>query len=194
MRWQFKVMVVVALAFVAFEITQSQAQQFGGGFGGFGKGQQNNPVSLLLNPAVKTELKLTDEQANKVNDAVWVALAKVLDTDQLKRLKQIDYQQRDYRAFSDPEVQKTLKMTDDQKSNLKTILEDFDKTMADLTKDLKGGKGGFDKGSFEKLTTLATETKDKCTGVLTKEQKRIWTEMLGDKFEFPAFGKKGKGG
>jgi hypothetical protein len=194
MRWQFKILIVVALGFAALDLAQSQFQPPGGGFGGFGKGGKTNPVSLLETKAVKDELKLTDEQAKKVDEAVWKSLATVLDAEQLKRLRQIDLQLKDFRAFADAHLQTELKMTAEQKANVKTILEDADKETAEIMKDFgggKGGKGGFG-GNFEKLQTIQKEAKERVTSVLTKEQKRAYNEMIGEKFEMPAFGKKKK--
>jgi hypothetical protein len=198
MRWQFKVMIVMVLAVAALEITQGQAQQFGGGFPAFGKGGQTNPLTLLAMPAVKMEIKLTEDQTAKVNEAVWAGLSKVLDADQLKRLRQIELQQKDYMAFTDPYVQKELKLNDDQKARLKEIVDDTAKEMIDLGKSFGGGggkgKGAAAGGGGEKITSLMKETNVKCMSVLTKEQKRTWNEMLGEKFEMPAFGKGKKDG
>jgi hypothetical protein len=193
MRWQFKVLAVVAFAFATLEVANSQFQP-GGGFGGFGKGGQGGPFALINTKGVAEEIKLTDDQKNKMVDAQWKAIAMVLDDGQVKRLKQLDLQQRDYRAFTDAKVQEALKMTDQQKESIKTIIADYDKEVTEMVKDFgKGGKGGG--GGFEKMQTLQKETKERVQGVLTKEQKRQWTEMLGDTFEFPTFGKgKGKGG
>ncbi len=197
MRWYFKVMIAVLLAFGVLELA-GMAQQPGGGFGGFGgfgKGGQSDPIALLRNQQIKKELKITDEQSAKINEVLWKALGEVLDTDQLKRLKQIDLQQRDFRAFTDPAVQKELKMSEKQKDDVKTIIADAEKELADLTKDLKGGGGDF-KGIFEKMQNINKDLKERVTGVLTAEQKRTWNEMIGEEFKFD-FGKgkgKGKGG
>jgi hypothetical protein len=196
MRWQIKFLIVVALGFAALDLAQSQFQPpGGGGFGGFGKGGKMNALTLLEMKAVKDELKLTDDQAKKVDEAVWKSLATVLDAEQLKRLRQIDLQIKDFRAFGDAHLQTELKMTAEQKTNVKTILEDADKETAEIMKDFgggKGGKGGFGGANFEKLQTIQKETKERVTSVLTKEQKRAYNEMIGEKFEMPAFGKKKK--
>jgi hypothetical protein len=190
MRWYFKVMVAVLLGWGALEVGQSRAQIGGGGFGRMGKGD-SNPLSLLQNQSVKKELRLTDEQAAKVSDAVWKALAEVLDPDQLRRLKQIDLQQRDYQAFGDIRVQEALKLNAEQKDSIKTILADADREMADARKEITGGNF---QAAMEKMTSIGRETKDRCQSVLNKNQRRLWNEMLGDEFkmEFPRFDFKGK--
>lgn len=203
MRWQLKVMIAVLMGFGALELatntglTQIGGGGFGGGFGGFGGGKAtSDPFTLLRNNSVKKEIKFTDEQLAKLDAAMWKAVAEILDGDQLKRLKQIDLQQRDYRAFTDPSVQTSLKMSDKQKDEIKTILSDAEKELADLTKDLKAGGGGGDfKGMFEKMQSIGKETKERCTGVLTADQKRLWGELVGEEFKMEkggGFGKKKK--
>src|SRR5947209_3426954 len=82
-----------------------------GGFGGFGPAN-TDPASLLARPDVRKELNLTDEQLQKVPDAVLKALGEVLNPEQLKRLKEIDLQVRGFRALGDAKVQAALKMND----------------------------------------------------------------------------------
>src|SRR6266487_1661330 len=88
-------------------------QQPGGGrfqVPGFG----NDPLSLLQNESVKKELHLTDDQSAKLPDAVLKALVNVLDAKQLKRLKEIELQQRGSAALADAGVQKDLKLSESQ--------------------------------------------------------------------------------
>jgi hypothetical protein len=189
MRWYFKVMLAVLLGLVALDVAAGQQfLQIGGGFGGMGKGGPD-PLALLRNNSVKKELRLTDAQAEKVNEAVWKALGEVLDADQLKRLKQIDLQQRDYRAFGDPMVQAALKLDAEQKANIQIILDDSDKEVAEQLKELKGGNF---QGVREKILSIRKETKERCQGVLKAAQKRAWQEMIGDEFkiEVPKIDKK----
>jgi hypothetical protein len=200
MRWPVKVIITALFGFVALELAFGQLPTQLGGLGGLmGKDNRTDPLTLLRNSGVKKELRLTDAQAAKIDDAVWEGLAKVLDSEQLKRLKQIDLQQRDYFAFSDPSLQAALKMTKDQKDNIKTILADADRELTSLTDSLKaaftGGGIGAGKGLAglaavpEKINSIRKDTRDRCTEVLTGEQKRMWEEMVGDDFkiELPKF-------
>src|SRR5438552_1218073 len=104
-----------------------------------GAGGNPDPAALLQNPSVRKELNLTDEQLQKVPDAVLKALAEVLNPDQLKRLKQINLQVRGYRALNDPHVQTALKITSEQKDSLNTIMADAQKELQELFKDGRGG-------------------------------------------------------
>lgn len=164
-----------------------------GGFGGFGGGQQT-ALNILNRADVKKELDVTDEQLEKLPAEVLVAISKVLNEKQFKRLKQIDLQNRKNNAFKDAAVQTALSMTAEQKKNIASILEDETKEIAELFKGGgkggKGGFGGFGKGTTEKTDNIRKETKEKIYTVLSKEQRATWRELVGEEFKFaqPTFG------
>jgi hypothetical protein len=171
------------------------AQQRFGGFGGGGGGGGGGVLALINRSDVKKELEITDDQLEKVPDAVQKALADVLNEKQLKRLRQLDLQQRGVRAFSDTKVQAQLKITDEQKENIKTIIEESNKERAEL---FKGAKDDI-KGAIEKGNAITKETNDKIQTVLTADQRKLWKSMLGEEFKFEqgggfgGFGGFGKG-
>ena len=171
------------LALSAAGIASGQVGGFGGGGGLAGGMGRMDPVSLLNNASVKKELELTDEQLQAIPEAVMKALSGVLNEKQNKRFKQIELQQRGTAAFSDAKIQESLKMTEEQKSNVKTILEDSRKEMMEAL-----GGGGFAKGGAEKMENLRKETLEKLTGTLTAEQKKSWREMTGDTFKIERTG------
>ncbi len=107
--------------------------------------------------------------------------AAILKPEQLKRFKQIELQQRGYQAFTDPEIQKTLKVTDDQKDKLKTITEDTAKETRELFQSAQGG-GNFQEVG-KKMQALRKEALERVTSVLTADQKKAWKEMTGEPFE-----------
>ncbi|MCI0378277.1 MAG: hypothetical protein L0215_11775 [Gemmataceae bacterium] len=163
-----------------------QQFQFGGKGGGFGGGVQADPVTLVRNAAVIKELDITEEQTQKIPAALAKALGEVLNDKQMKRLNQIVLQQKGMNAFLDPGVQTALKISDDQKTNIKSILEDSAKEIADAAKDAAAG-GDF-KGLQEKTAALRKEATDKVTKVLSEAQRTTWKEMVGAEFKMPAFG------
>jgi hypothetical protein len=193
MRWQLKLMLAVTFGFIGLDLALGQLPMQLGNLGGLtGKDTRTDALALLRNASVKKELRLTDDQGAKVDDAVWEALSKVLDHEQLQRLKQIDLQQRDYFAFGDPSLQATLKMTKDQKENIKIILADAERELKGLMDTIKGafgggvaglkGAGAF-QGIGDKVTSIRKETRERCTEVLTSDQKRMWEELVGDEFK-----------
>ncbi|MCI0639332.1 MAG: hypothetical protein L0Y72_29230 [Gemmataceae bacterium] len=170
-----------------------QQFQFGGKGGGFGGGgAQADPVTLIRNAAVIKELDITEEQTQKIPAALTKALSGVLNDKQMKRLNQIVLQQKGMNAFLDAGVQTTLKISDDQKTNIKSILEDSAKEIAEAAKDAAAG-GDF-KGLQEKMAALRKEATDKVTNVLSETQRTTWKEMVGAEFKMPAFGGFGGGG
>ena len=147
------------------------------------------------------------ELRKKISDETNQALAGILKPEQSKRLKEITLQQRGPQAFNDPETQKALNLTDDQKDKIKTINEDSAKDMRELfpqggRRGAGGGGGGaVDPAAFkERMTKVAAirkETMDKVTSVLTEDQKKTWKEMTGQpfevKYEAPTGGRRGQG-
>ena len=186
---------ILALTVAFALVSLADGQQPGGGRFGGGAGGVTDPVMLLRNPSVKKELDVKDEQMEKLPAAMNKALAEVLNPKQLKRLREIELQQRGSQAFLDAGVQKELKISDEQVKNIKTIIDDSRKEIAEAFKDAKGG--GF-QGIREKMTALRKETTEKVNGVLNSDQKKAYKQMLGEEFkiEFQGFGggefKKGK--
>jgi hypothetical protein len=111
------------------------------------------------------------------NDKV---LKDVLNADQQKRLKQLELQQRGADAFTDPEVEKALSMTAEQKEKIKTLNEDSRKEMREI---FQNAAGNFQE-AMTKIQTLRKETLEKTTATLTDAQKTKWKEMTGAPFEF----------
>jgi Spy/CpxP family protein refolding chaperone len=107
----------------------------------------------------------------------YKAAAGVLDDKQIKRLKQIDIQQQGTRALSDPDIQKGLKITDEQKKKILAISEEQGKKMRELF------GGGFNEETRKKMADLRKETEDKVNAVLTDDQKKTLKEMKGEPFE-----------
>jgi hypothetical protein len=189
-------------------------QQPGGGFGkgGFGGGfggaaLQQDPVALLRLDQVKKELNVTDEQSEKIPEAVMKGLSGVLNDKQMTRLRQIELQLKKNSAYLDAHVQKELKITAEQKTSIKTILDDSAKERTDILaaggagaggKGGKGGKGaggGFGGGAnAEKLAAIDKEAADKVDLVLTADQRRAFKSMIGDEFKLEQKGFGGAGG
>jgi len=113
-----------------------------------------------------------------IGDESQKAIAGVLNAKQMKRFKQLQWQVGGARALNDPEVQKALKLSDDQKKKLNTVFADSDKKMRELF------QGGNVEGAREKFQELRKQAQEKATGVLTADQKKSWKELKGEPFEF----------
>jgi len=110
----------VAGLLVALTVASMSLAQFQ--FGGRGG---SDLMTLLNNPQIRKELGISDEQTEKIPDAVFDALSKVLDAKQAKRLREIQLQQKGDRALLDTKLQAALKMTDSQKESVATILRGY---------------------------------------------------------------------
>lgn len=169
--------VCIAVGVLLATVAVGLAQGPFGGFGGFA-----NPSQLINNPQVRAELKLTDEQVKKINDAIAKAINDNLEADQTKRFKQIRLQVRGYQVFTDPAVQAELKFTDEQKDTVKTAMTENAEKLKELFKE------GF---NFQKMAEINKETQAKVIGVLTDAQKDQFKEMVGAEFKLQMMGMKG---
>jgi Spy/CpxP family protein refolding chaperone len=108
----------------------------------------------------------------------------ILNTDQQKRFKEISLQQQGYSALAQPAVADELKLTDDQKSKLKDILQKQQESMREIFQSAGGDRAA----AQEKMQTLRKETDDKIAALLTDDQKNQWKAMLGSPFKLEPAG------
>lgn len=118
------------------------------------------------------------EEANK-------AAAEILKPEQQKRLRQIELQQRGVGAFTDTKVQEALKLTDDQKDQIKTIAADVQKDTGEIMRGMRDAFGDQEKMAEirKKMESVRKEGLEKVTSLLTADQKTSWKEQLGAPFE-----------
>jgi len=138
------------------------------------------------------------EAMTKATEEYTAAMTKVrkgLKPEQSKRLLSIEVQAAEKstspRIFANADVQKALKLTDDQKKDIKEMMTDMENDAKELFKD----KANFREG-LTKLRTMSKETYGKITKKLTEEQKTAWKELKGEEFKgnlTPNTGRPGKG-
>jgi hypothetical protein len=120
------------------------------------------------------------ELTKAVNQETLKAFATVLQPQQLKRLQQIDLQQRGALAFQEPEIIRALQLTDDQQDLVKTINADAAKEMKDSFANPQAKLEEVGK----KIGELRKETMERATALLSAPQRKTWQEMVGPPFEF----------
>jgi hypothetical protein len=98
--------------------------------------------------------------------------------EQTKRMKEITLQQGGLMAFNNEEVQKQLKLTDEQKDKIRTLAEDFNNDRRELFQG-----GGEPQENMRKMQALSKEYLAKAVQVLNDDQKAQWKEMTGKPFE-----------
>jgi hypothetical protein len=128
--------------------------------------------------------KIADQQ----DLAAEKALPWILDADQLKRLRQIYLQQRGRNAWNDREVANELKITSQQKDELKALQDKQQKEMRSLFRP-PGAGANPDQApppvTREQVEELRKTYETQINGVLAPEQHETWVQMLGPPFKGP---------
>jgi hypothetical protein len=149
------------------KLTEDQRSRLKGSVGKVLEGFQDR-LTRLRGMDAEERAALMSAITEKTNSIVTT----VLDRDQIRRLRQIDLQQRGPMALYDPEVRKALNITEEQLGKLKTLAnEGF--------KELHKALDARDEKSAETVVNAAMEKLD---ALLTEAQKRTWKEMLGKPF------------
>jgi len=167
----------------ATELAKKRAELFTGGGG--------RPDQAKMQEIQTESTKLTEEAKT--------ATDKAFTDDQKKRLKQIEVQQLGMRAFTNDDVVKTLKITDDQKTKLKTVTDEYTKASTDLRTEYgmgggRGAGGGGGNGGArpdaakmaeyqKKAATLTSESMEKAKKELTDDQKKAFADLTGAAFD-----------
>lgn len=124
------------------------------------------------------------ESTREIRERVRESLPDILKPEQLKRLNEIQVQVNGIASFKRPEVQKELKLTAQQKSEIAQIGEGLKKDIAELIKDASTAPARKMPMAIRKAKELKEEATRKAVGQLTEEQQKIWTAMQGEKFDF----------
>jgi Spy/CpxP family protein refolding chaperone len=111
-------------------------------------------------------------------------LADVLKPDQQKRLLQIEIQHGGDNVFNLPEVEKALKLSDSQKDKMKAIREESRKEIQKLLEDRENFRQ-----NREKIEEIRKTTRTNVENVLDEEQKKIFQDLQGEKFELSRMGR-----
>jgi hypothetical protein len=119
------------------------------------------------------------EIMKKVGAASEKLVADILKPEQKKRLQQIRLQQDGIGAFTNPEVQKDLKLTDKQKEEFKGIAENLQKEAREIFQNA----GDDRQAAFQKVMALRKDKLETALKVLTDEQRKTYKELTGAPFE-----------
>lgn len=111
-----------------------------------------------------------------------------LSPEQRKRFTQIEIQVAGVNAFTREDVLASVKLTDEQKAQVKIIQEDAQKEIREIRREaFAGGGGGFDpeqmRETQKKVEGINKEAFDKIKALLTEEQKKAWEELTGAPFK-----------
>jgi len=107
------------------------------------------------------------------------AAGEFLKPEQITRLKQISYQQRQAQAFTDPEVAKKLNLKDAQKTEIQTMVQEAGAEMRTIFQENQDDR----EAAMKKIQELNKKTLEKVVAKLNDEQQKGWKELLGAPFE-----------
>ena len=119
------------------------------------------------------------ELSKPINEAAMKTASAFLKPEQVKRLHEIEIQQRGATALSDPMIAKKLGVTEEQKAKVKTIL---DEQQADM-QELRQSAGNDFQAIMPKMQALRKETNTKVMALMSEDQKKTWKELTGEPFE-----------
>jgi hypothetical protein len=142
--------------------------------------KQQQELQELRNLPPSERRRKQADLAGKVTQEIQRRLTEVLKPKQARRLEQIRRQQQGLRAFEDPEVEKALHLTGEQKNRLKTINADAAREARML---FRSGTPSSFQETMTKIETIGHQAVAKAVALLTDEQKKIWQELTGKPFE-----------
>jgi hypothetical protein len=123
--------------------------------------------------------KMSPEEQQKkimaINEDHTKVITSVLDAKQWKRFKQIQWQSDPIGSLQDPDLQKELKLSDDQKKKIDSVLNDANKKMQEM---MRSGER-----SPEKYQAFYKDIEKKANDVLTEEQQKNLKELKGPPFQ-----------
>ena len=127
------------------------------------------------------------KEGQKDQEETKKAVEELLTSDQKKRIAQIDKQRGGVGAFAKEDVVKELNLTDEQKSKIKGIVDEYRKDVTEVMKGVKGefkdGKFSFPEATTKKREKLSRAAMGDIEDVLTADQKKQWKEMIGEPFD-----------
>jgi len=160
--------------------------------GGRGMGDPGLGVGLLLMQQVQDDLQLSDQQkaqllmlgmqtqgGNRGN--MQKQLASVLKPEQMKRLKQIHLQIEGPTALASPELAKSLGLSAEQVSKLKSLQA---KNRKKMQEELAGMKGMTQSERHAKMLEFRKAAGTEAIGLLTPPQREMFEQMQGKKIDF----------
>lgn len=139
-------------------------------------------IEKYKDDSAKLQRMSTEEQQKKLREINMEgdkAVAGVLDARQLKRFRQIEWQMQRIGALGDPNLQKELKLSDEQKKKLEDIFNDAGKKGQELAKN----PGATREEVQRKYEAFLKDVEAKANGVLSEEQKKNFKEVMGPPFQ-----------
>jgi Spy/CpxP family protein refolding chaperone len=110
---------------------------------------------------------------------VKTGITDILKAEQVKRFEQLQLQQAGVMAFGMPRVQEGLKLTEEQKTKIRDLNQEFQPKMREAMADFQNDR----EGAMKKMAVVRKEQNEKAMAVLTAEQRTSFKDMTGEPFE-----------
>jgi hypothetical protein len=110
---------------------------------------------------------------------VKTGVTDILKPEQVKRFEQLQLQQAGVNAFGMPRIQDGLKLTDEQKTKIRDVNQEYQPKMRELFTNA----GDDREAAMKKVAELRKEQTEKVMAVLTVEQRTSYKDMTGEPFE-----------
>jgi len=108
----------------------------------------------------------------------------VLSPEQQQRYNQLYLQYQGYNAFNDPQVQRKLNLTDEQRQKLNQYSTQFQSQQNDINKSATSDR----QGASKRFGQLRQRDQNWMNSFLTDEQRQTWRQMTGDPYNFSSTG------
>ena len=114
----------------------------------------------------------------KAHEKLAALLKETLKEEQLKQLRQLVLQQEGLFALGHPEVMAELKVTDEQKKQFISLVQELQRNIEPLFQEAQSAGNPQEIGP--KVMKLRKQYESKIEAVLSDAQKKRWKEMLGE--------------
>jgi hypothetical protein len=125
--------------------------------------------------------KKLSEHRKHAQEKLAKHVKEVLEPRQLNRLRQVTLQQEGSFALGQGEIQKELKISQDQMKKFMAVVQELQKQVEPLVKQAQ--TGGNPEDIRPKIEKLRKDYAEKLEAILTDAQKKQWGELLGPRFE-----------
>ena len=122
-----------------------------------------------------------NDLTSRFDRELMTSTADILNAEQMNRYRQLDLQSRGLGVFADTDVQRRLRLTDDQQARLRELRADYDRQFDTLSRAAAQDR----EGALRRYEEMRRRDADRLNQILTAEQQRTWREMTGDPFAFP---------
>ena len=151
-------------------------------YGRYNQGVEALDSSLTAEQRQERMQQLQGTFNNEFNRSLGSAIT---NPEMRTRYSQLDRQYQGFNAFNDQAVQRQLNLTPQQTLQVQRMAADWHNQMQQVTRG-----GGTDANgqqlNQQQWTAMQSQYSDKLNSVLTPEQQRTWSQLTGQRYNFPS--------